>query len=106
MSIFDVRPLLPGLTDQEVAEKLADYFNQVSREFDPLSPGQIPCTMDSAIPRLKEYEVAKRIKNFRKPKSMVPGDVFPGLVTKFADFLVLPLTNIYNEISSTYVWQV
>ena len=35
---------------------------------------------------------------------MVPGDIYPILVTKFSDFFALPLTNIYNEISSTFVW--
>ena len=103
---FDVRSLLPGCTNQEVAGKLAVYFNQVSGEFEPLLPSQIPCTKPGNIPCLCKFEVAKRIKSFRKPKSMVPGDVFPSLVTKFADFLALPLTNIFNEISSTYVWPV
>ena len=35
---------------------------------------------------------------------MVKGDIFPDLVTKFADFLAVPLTSIYNCISESYVW--
>ena len=35
---------------------------------------------------------------------MVRGDLFPKLVSKYADFLAIPLTSIYNEISSTAVW--
>ena len=35
---------------------------------------------------------------------MVPGDIFPSLMTRFSDFFALPLTNIYNEISSTFIW--
>ena len=35
---------------------------------------------------------------------MVVGDVFPSLMTKFADFFAIPLTSIYNEIAQTYVW--
>ena len=102
---FDVRSLFTDNKDDlKIAGNLADYFNQVSREFDPLSPDQIPLTKPGNIPRLKKFEVAKRIKLFRKPKSRVPGDVFPALVTKFADFIALPLTNIYNEISRTYIW--
>ena len=35
---------------------------------------------------------------------MVKGDVFPDLVTKFADFFAVPLCSIYNRITSTKVW--
>ena len=34
---------------------------------------------------------------------MVPGDIYPQLVTRFADFLAISLTAIYNDILS-YVW--
>ena len=102
--VFDVRSLLPGRTDMEVATCLAEYFNKVSREFDPLEPSDIPFTKDSGLPTLREFEVAKRIKTFRKPKSMVPGDIFPDLMTKFSDFFALPLTDIYNEITRSSVW--
>ena len=103
-TLFDVKTLLPDLTDEEAAQRLAEYFNAVSREFDPLSPDQIPVTRPSNHPALCVHEVAKRIKKFRKPKSMVPGDIYPDLMTKFSDFFALPLTNIYNEITETAVW--
>ena len=79
----DARMLLPGLSDLKVAERLAAYFNEVSNEFDPLQPHQIPRTKSNPLPRLHNHEVAKRIKSFRKPKSMVPGDIFPSLMTPF-----------------------
>ena len=53
---------------------------------------------------LQPYEVAGRIRAFKKPKSMVKGDIFPDLVTKFVDFLALPLSSIYNAITSSRVW--
>ena len=49
---------------------------------------------------LHPYQVAGRILGFRKPKSMVQGDLFPKLVTKAADFLAIPLCDIYNEIKN------
>ena len=101
---FEVQSLMPGKSDMEVAEILAEYFNKVSLEFDPLSPDQIPATKESNLPGLALHEVAARIRKFRKPKSMVPGDIFPSLMTKFADFFAIPLANIYNEITRTYVW--
>ena len=35
---------------------------------------------------------------------MVKGDIFPELVTKYADLLAVPLTAIYNDISETKIW--
>ena len=101
-----MRDIIKGKSDSEVAEDLADYFNAVSLEFDALTPDQIPCTFPAGLPTLQKFEVAARVRKFKKPHSMVPGDIFPSLMTKFADFLAIPLTDIYNEISSTYVWPI
>ena len=47
---FDVRDLMPeDYSDQDTAEALADYFNRVSNEFDPLGPGDIPCTIAQSV---------------------------------------------------------
>ena len=103
--LFDVRELLPaGLSDKEAADNLADYFNRIAQEFEPLGPGDIPCTRDKTLPELHEYEVASRIRRFRKPKSTVLGDIFPKLVTQFSDFLAIPLADIYNCITTTKQW--
>ena len=56
------------------------------------------------MPTLRVHEVAARIRKFRKPKSMVPGDVFPQLVTQFSDIFAIPLVDIYNAITRTGVW--
>ena len=100
---FDIRSLLPGKNDNDVGEALADYFIQVSKEFDPLEPADIPSKKPAGGAVLERFEVAARLKKMRKPKSMVPGDIFPQLVTDYSDFLAIPLTSIYNEILSTYV---
>ena len=101
---FDVRTLRPGKTDWEVAEELAVFFNRISAEFDPLTAEQIPNGKRRSLPALSLHEVSARIKRFRKPKSMVEGDVFPELLTKFCDFFAMPLTDIYNEIASSLQW--
>ena len=61
---FDVRQLLPGKRDFEVAEELAEYFNKVSQEFSPLEPSKIPSTKPCSVPVLMNHEVSKRIKKF------------------------------------------
>ena len=103
---FDVRSLLPSKSDQEVAEILADYFIQVSREFDPLEPGDIPAKKPDHGRKLATHEVVTRLKKMRKSKSMVPGDIYSQLDTLFSDFFAIPLTAIYNEILRSYVWPV
>ena len=61
-------------------------------------------SLSLSLPNLEVYDVAIRLRKFKKPKSMVRGDIFPDLVTQFADFLAVPLTSIYNEISRTLTW--
>ena len=102
--VFDVKELLPGRTDKQVAEELAAFFNTVSQEFEPLGPGDTPSTWNKVLPTLQCHEVSTRIRKFRKPKSMVRGDVFPKLMTGLSDFFAIPLTHIYNEIIQTSTW--
>ena len=103
---FDVCTLFPGKSEKEVAELLASHFNAISSEFQPLEACQIPRTYWKTLPMLSPYQVAGRIRVFKKPKSMVRGDIFPALFGKFGDLLALPLCSIYNEITRTRVWPI
>ena len=101
---FDVRSLFPGQDDLAVAEKLADHFNGISREFDGLDPDSVPSTYSSPVQILSPAIIAKRLRAFKKPKSMVKHDIFPSLVNNAADVLSEPLADIYNAISSSRTW--
>ena len=101
---FDPLELFPGSSEEEVAEELAGYFNRISSEFQPLEPTDIPRTHSRKLPVLMPYQVEGRIRSFKKPKSMVKGDIFPVLMDKFCTLLAIPLTSIYNEITRTQVW--
>ena len=57
---FDVRELLPGKNDVEVTETLAEYFNRVSQEFDPLQPNEIPQTKTRTMPGLQYHIKCQR----------------------------------------------
>ena len=83
---------------------LAEYFNSVSAEFSPLTEGDVPGGRLTPLPKLLLHQVAARIRRFRKPCSMVRGDVFPKLVTKYSDFFAIPLCSIYNKITTSKVW--
>ena len=61
-------------------------------------------TYSAAVPTLTVAEVSTRLRRFKKPKSMVPHDIFPSLVAPAADYLARPLAHIYNTISRTATW--
>ena len=56
------------------------------------------------MPVLLPFQVADRIKSFKKPKSKIKGDIFPSMATAMSDILALPLTDIYNTITTTLQW--
>ena len=102
---FDIRALFPPtLSDLEISEKLADHFNGISLEFDGLDPAAVPVTYSTPVQLLTPFDVANRLRKFKKPKSMVKHDIFPALVSPAANFLAGPLAHIYNTISTTAVW--
>ena len=101
---FDIMNMFPGRSEEDVSELLAQHFNAIGSEFSPLEAHEIPTTYNKSLPLLQVYEVAGRLRKFKKPKSVVRGDIFPGIVTKYSDFLAIPLTSIYNSITQTNVW--
>ena len=100
---FNVTDLFPGEDDLAVAERLADHFNGISSEFDGLSR-DIPEARSLPLPRLFRHEIEKRLRDIKKPKSMVEGDIMPSVVNSVAAFLAMPLTDIYNCITDTATW--
>ena len=103
---FNVRELLPDRSDREVAEEISRYFNEISQEFEPLQPHQVPTTYEKHLPLLSSVDVVGRIKKQKKPNSMVVGDIFPKLLNSCAEALAYPLALIYNEIILCKVWPI
>ena len=101
---FDVRDLCPGLSDIEVANQVASYFNTISQEFTPLSTHQIPFTYHRDLGHLTEEEVEGMIRSAKKPRSMVDGDIFPALFNAGARILRTPMAAIFNDMIRTLVW--
>ena len=98
--------MLPDLSDKQAAEKVAEYFNEISNEFKPIQPFQVPTTYDKFIARLSFNDVELRLKKQKKPNSMVIGDIFPALINDCAPYLSEPLSYIYNAIIVTKVWPI
>ena len=103
---FDVRSLCPGLSDKEVADEIADYFNKISREFSPLMPDQVPATYHRQLDLLTVDKVEKMLRSAKKPRSTVRGDIPPPLVNPAAPYLRTPVTDIFNAIILSNVWPI
>ena len=102
---FDVKSLCTeGITDLQAAEECADYFSAISDEFVPLDMSNIPSTYSLPLQRVSRDEITARLKSFKKPRSMVPGDIFPQLVNNYAVCLSEPLGKIYSEVFVTFHW--
>ena len=101
---FDVRDLYPGRSELKVAEELATHFNSISSEFGGLQEGDIPQALDLDLPTLIEEQVAKRLRDIKKPRSTVAGDIFPALINRASHMLAIPLTNIFNSITRNADW--
>ena len=100
-------PSHSDLTPLESAEKIAEHFSKISREFPPLNMETLPERVvqkldnpeaESKIPIIQEHEVLARITHANKPKSGVPGDMPRKLVTEFAPELSTPTCRIFNSI--------
>ena len=76
---WDIRSLYPDESDSEIAEIVADFFNTISQEYPPLPSPEREWARDSE-PIIQEYEVAARIKSFKKPNSVVYGDINLSLI--------------------------
>ena len=101
---WDVRTLKPDKSDEELAEWLADFFNGISSEYEPLDPSTIPSTFDRQLPIITEEEVVKKLRKAKKKNSKVPGDIDSRLYDKYASKLAVPITFIFNKIAELNEW--
>ena len=91
---WDVRSMFPEMGDVDIANEVAVFFNRISNEYPPLNPRDIPTTHESPLPDLSEQDVLALLKQSKKPKSTVPGDMFPESVKRNYANLLKPLCSI------------
>ena len=92
--------MFPDKSDLEIAEIVADFFNVISQEYEPLREENH--VHDGW--RLEYYEVSKMLKEAKKPRSQVKGDILPSLIAPNCDLLAIPLTHLYNKIIESGEW--
>ena len=94
------------------AEKIAEHFSAISKEYPPLEIKNLPSyvqnimqdTYDFELPVLTEAEVWEKIKEAKKPKGGVPGDLPKKLINEFAAELAEPITKIFQSIIQKQEW--
>ena len=101
---WDVRILFPDRPDDKVAEILAEFFNKISAEYEPLMEDQIPESHECILPQLKTADVSRRLQRMSKPTSLVPGDLPAVLYKHFATKLAVPITVLFNGVVSSFSW--
>ena len=77
--------------------------NAISLEYEPL-PDPTCVNVTEYIEFVKPFEVAARLRSFRKPNGLVVGDINPKLVSSFSDILAIPLSVIYNQTLNELTW--
>ena len=94
--------MFPGESDEDVCEKVAEFFNKISREYQPCTEPRPGDAED--FPKIETYQISGRLRKMKIPRGCLKGDVPPILNRKYSDFIALPLTYIYNLIRETCRW--
>ena len=99
-----------NLSDQECAEKIAEHFSLISNEYAPLSLSLLPTRVinrlndQSSPPTISEHDCYLKIKETKKPQSVIPGDLPSSIVKEFAVELANPLSKLCNNIVQSTSW--
>ena len=97
---WQIQKMFPDLNNKEIAEKAAEYFNKISQEFPPVRGPNFAAL--KTPPEI--FQVSSALKNCKKPKSRVIGDIDRRLVAKFHDLLAIPLHTIFTQVYETLEW--
>ena len=99
-----------GLTDQQSAERIADYFAAISNEYQSLDLELLPPRVQAGLrvksipPIITELECYEKIKAAKKPQSGVPWDLPNTIIKEFSVELGKPLQKLLNKIVQSSVW--
>ena len=99
------KELHPECDEDEVAERLAAFFNDISAQYTPLDPTDLPaCHGSREKITITEQDVAEKMKKSKKKQSQVPGDINCRLYDIYPDLLAVPVTDIYRTIIDQMSW--
>ena len=99
-----------NLSPKQAAEKIADNFASISREYPPLNLDLLPervkinLNTETKPPFISEHACYEKIKAAKKPQSGVPGDLPSQILKEFSVELAYPLHKLLNKIVQTAKW--
>ena len=104
--LWTIADLEPNKQPKDLAEELANHFTSITNEARKLVESDIPRSIVPSvlIPQLLESNVAKRLREYKKPNSTVPGDIPKSLISPVIEELAKPLTRIYNTCLAHTKW--
>ena len=102
-----------NLQPDVAAERIAQHFSTISKEFPPIDAYSLPQRVKEKIfhpevsksaPHIEEYEVYEMFKKRGFKQSSVPGDIPSILKKEFSAEIAVPASKIFNSItkSGTY----
>ena len=93
--LWSLSDLEPDKSPAQLAEDLALHFTEVTNQVSPLLQTEIPAALvpDVLLTQVLENNIAKRIREYKKPNSSVPRDIPKSLINLLADNLAIPLSH-------------
>ena len=99
---WDIRSMFPGEDSKEIAEKVAEYFNNISKEYQPIQAPSPESAREFPVPEL--YQISARLKSIKKPKGLLRGDIDGKLNYRYCDLIAIPLLMIFSSVARTAEW--
>ena len=102
-----------GLSPQQSADWLADFFTAISQTVEPLNVDNFHPSLRLAIqkgkcdknkPILSQHDVYRKLMKIKKPNSSVSGDIPKKLISQFPYLWAGPATTLFNKIIQTSEW--
>ena len=102
---FCVTSLFPDKSPEEAAELVADFFCLIGDKFDPLTNDDLP---EGGPPEdrisVTVEQVSRRLRECKKPRGLLQGDIFPELITEYVEALAPIVTEVINAAYSSELW--
>ena len=103
-----------NLSPEESLEKIANFFSQISQEYEALNTNLLPERVKVKLqstnpdqttpPQFSEAEVWEEIKRSKKTNSMVPRDLPKLVLQQYSEELAIPVTKIFKKMVETKQW--
>ena len=90
--------------------RMAEHFALISSEFPQLNVSSLPARVQTKLqctdspPVGSDYDVYRKIRAAKKPRSGVPNDLPRSIIQELAPELSKPAGRIINKICSTGTW--